>query len=1366
MPSYIGSRNPNRYITSRKRDIWWFAALGNISGGTVSATFTADAILRRTQSASFTADAVIVGGTGGSITADAVLRATLAASLTADAIVRVGQSASFTADAVIASETTVSASLTADAVLRKTQSASLMANAVLRATRTASLTSNAVVRRTQAGSFTADAVFAKWFTANAVIRRTQTHSFTASAWIYAPRADPDGQGEPGETPLVSIIVGGIDITQYVVLSDATFTMLVNGAIGSFSFRVRDDDHSMTFISGAEVTVDIDGKRRFGGYLMQPKRLLAFPVVDTADPEAPSRFHTLVGVDYNILLTRRIVYDHSDPTRMELRKWPAGSDADVVIKYVFDHYTDLGADGVTYNGVTNVGSPNPDKAGIIGSGSLSFGDLLKEVNRLISGVFYIDPYKDLNYVDVDTPNAPKGLSDNPGPGQIGYREFSHTENGAGLVNDAMVWGAGLGMKTDVLTFSRVEDAASIAAHGLWQFGEYTTALFRQASVDMRADTIVNGTAQGKRGGKDPQESWRCITFDTSFELGHKVDIESEVFNISDVVPIRRMTMTFAPGKRPKFDLTLSHEIDEPWNLFEFWFPKFPPFDPGNFDLSFDGHLPDPGGCECGITDSFSRTYIASYPEAGWGRSDSGLAWGSGIANSTPITGYVDGGVGVLDMSIDTVPLGYVYLDWTASPTLDALFSNVTWSFDGFQVSAYRQAKIEIDFDYYDVAFQLWVNEDRFTGDGHSVYIDGTYHLYPGLFNAPFNIRVHAEGTTASLNIWPASEAEPVGWAHTWTTSGYFPGSGNGLFIRNQITDSQGDGGHSVFTLDALNINGVTACEAVQFDDFNRSVANGWGNATPSGYMWGIGTGGVGNSASVDGSSGLLNTGTSGNTAHTLAYISGGLPSGLDGDYEMTSTFSFLNNGAGITAGNFLRVMFGLSDNGNWGSNSSGEFFRERGVQIWYPPGSVNFQLGVTTDPGSEDGNTPATFVFADSGITVGFDFALNVRLQVTGTTIRAKLWRTDTPEPSAWTVEETMTADIGPVSDFIVELNRHGTPATANIAGFDSIDFDYDGKPCFPCTVNSETTSFETFDDFNRTVAPSSWGTASSGPTYSYIGNNPTFVPLSVNGSEGKMYLDGNTFPDVFFGPSAGNTSNPVDPGPWNKDQFVFKCKFKTPNYTYGGLGGSDGYYIFRLGTHGRHIFIAPGSDSPFSDPNGFIENDDGGHASFDFHPETWYYIKWYYNYLNGDSWLKVWDVDDPEPDWIVTNSTYSGGPSGDDRARWFEVDVWNLPFGISSNPATVYWDDFQFGVCEASSAGSGGASGGGGRTDQTGNGTSTVFLTSNAYEPGSTRVFVGGYLQRPGFEYTESDPTIGEITFTSPPANGSSITIFYQVVSV
>ena len=167
-----------------------------------------------------------------------------------------------------------------------------------------------------------------------------------------------------------------------------------------------------------------------------------------------------------------------------------------------------------------------------------------------------------------------------------------------------------------------------------------------------------------------------------------------------------------------------------------------------------------------------------------------------------------------------------------------------------------------------------------------------------------------------------------------------------------------------------------------------------------------------------------------------------------------------------------------------------FFRERGVQIWYPPGSVNFQLGVTTDPGSEDGNTPATFVFADSGITVGFDFALNVRLQVTGTTIRAKLWRTDTPEPSAWTVEETMTADIGPVSDFIVELNRHGTPATANIAGFDSIDFDYDGKPCFPCTVNSETTSFETFDDFNRTVAPSSWGTASSGPTYSRSEERP------------------------------------------------------------------------------------------------------------------------------------------------------------------------------------------------------------------------------------------------------------------------------------
>src|SRR6185503_11111842 len=164
-------------------------------------------------------------------------------------------------------------------------------------------------------------------------------------------------------------------------------------------------------------------------------------------------------------------------------------------------------------------------------------------------------------DVDTPTAEKSFSDHPAGGdEIGYREFTHVENGAGLVNDAMIWGAGQGSTR--VAFARVRDQGSITAHGLWQFGEFTTQLYRQASVNKRADSLVNGSPQSKRGGKDDQVSWTATTYDQSFSVGEKVTIESEVWGISDVVPIRRMTVTFPTKDHPRFDLVLSHEIDDP------------------------------------------------------------------------------------------------------------------------------------------------------------------------------------------------------------------------------------------------------------------------------------------------------------------------------------------------------------------------------------------------------------------------------------------------------------------------------------------------------------------------------------------------------------------------------------------------------------------------------------------------------------------------------------------------------------------------------------------------------------------------------------------------------------------------------------
>lgn len=568
---------------------------------TNTGSFTANAIVKRTTSSSFSANAVLKKTTSSSFTADAFLKKVVSGSFTENAVVKKTTSASFTANSAIIRRTT--GSFSADAVIPLF----FRANAVVKRTISHSFTANAtiirflgsffvdawleepplgfypfyldaVIKRSSSASFTADAEFSRTttqtITANAQLFATQSNSFVARAFIV--------NGESG----VHIRVNGIDITEKVAFDDATFTMAVNGFPGSFRIRVRDTEHTRSFTTGAEVTLDIDGVRRFGGYLMAVTRLFAFPYDDTTDPTSVARYFVLTGVDYNILFAKRILYDKARPANINLRAWPVGSRDDIIIRYVFDHYTDLGADGVTYDGVQHIGSPNPDHAGVVGSGGLTFGDAMREINRLLSGVWYIDAYKDLKFVDVDEPTASKSLTDRPsGPTEVGYRDFTHVESGAALINDALVWGAGQGSPR--VRFGRATDAASIAEHGLWQSGEFTTALYKQASVDERADTIVYGTPQSKRGGKDDHVGWMATTYDRSFSAGQKVDIESEIFGVQDVVPIRRLTITFPTPTDPKFQLAISHDVDVPWNFFEF--PPFHIFEP-NIDGGVDITIP--------------------------------------------------------------------------------------------------------------------------------------------------------------------------------------------------------------------------------------------------------------------------------------------------------------------------------------------------------------------------------------------------------------------------------------------------------------------------------------------------------------------------------------------------------------------------------------------------------------------------------------------------------------------------------------------------------------------------------------------------------------------------------------------------------
>jgi len=154
---------------------------------TLTPTATANAILKKTIApTALTANAIVRKERTGSLTADAVIKKTIASTLTANAVIKRGQAGSFSAAAVI-KRLNQPGSATADAVLRKERTGSLTAEAVVKKTQSGSVSANAVVKKAQSGSFTANAVVLRYqsgsLTANAIVKKTATGSATANAVV-------------------------------------------------------------------------------------------------------------------------------------------------------------------------------------------------------------------------------------------------------------------------------------------------------------------------------------------------------------------------------------------------------------------------------------------------------------------------------------------------------------------------------------------------------------------------------------------------------------------------------------------------------------------------------------------------------------------------------------------------------------------------------------------------------------------------------------------------------------------------------------------------------------------------------------------------------------------------------------------------------------------------------------------------------------------------------------------------------------------------------------------------------------------------------------------------------------------------------
>lgn len=1329
-----------------------------------AATFTADAIVRVTQS--------------GSLTVNAILKRTPSGSFVSDAVI-IAAPAGFTVNAVLLAAR--SSTFTANAVLRKTQSTTFTANAVIRRGATASFTADAIRRVGRSGSLTANAIFEhRHFALDAVRKRTQTgtftanayfrtHSFTARAVIVVP--DPSN---------LTIRIAGVDVTDDVLIKSATFTTNTNGRPGSFSFEVRDLEHVYQFVSGGRVTVDIYGSRMFDGYVHIATARFAFPVDYVIHPERTARIWRLEGPDINILFQKRACYDQSNPTA-HLPTYPAGtSDRTVILDLVRD-YLHLSGDDITTDGVTTVGSPNPDDEGYIVGIGQPWGIAMAAIAQLPGAVWGLTQDRDLFYEDVNTANAPWSLSDTPdNVTSFGYANFSWLDDGTKLVNDAQVWGAGTGSSN--AAYGRTEDATSITSHGRWQLpDQWRDDIYRQASVDRIADSYVYGSPANLHGGKDPEVAVRCRVFKRGLRPGMKVRFVNDVFGLDRVFPIHRMTMTFVNRKDVIYDLELSQEIDQP-----LYFAEFAPYNLASYGgWRFRGQginmldtwptPPEdtPGTCTpviCGITDTFTRTVSPM----DWGTSDSGNLWF--VHRITPFaTAYVDGSAGVLQLLVPggATTAGRIFADFNngdnfVGTDIDVRFDLTlagTPAIGNIQFRCDLRGLREVEglnhilgfvlFPPTDVAPTGSLSINGGTGGagsfltGPSLVWTQTMHCHAAKAWDSVNNR-----TTLSVNVWNGS-TEPAGWMVTDHPTGI--GHRDELtFFEFFIFQNSGGFNHMTASIDNLDVfrDGVefNRCTAVQFEDFNRVVASGLGVSTPSGYTWrALATAG-GGTVAVDGSSAHLTATTKPGGPWPARFLR------LDG--RAPATFPFTSH-----------IRFKTTHAGNSGINAGWPFTLDA------PGESYSFDIAVrqgVLELEEFQNVSPfgdLTYRFGGDGLPVASpatnfsivdDTWYQARMEFSAGQVRARAWLDSASEPAGWGTMPLLgdyrsDGTTGTTSGGTGMSLINGTNVGSVGMWVDYIEYDYADKPCYLVDT------WGVIDDFTRTIAPISWDrtTPDSYGVWN-IGSPTGSSTFYVNGTQGIL-VGGHATP---LGSARGTTAvlSGTFPGgtyPWQDANFRVRVKFQLDVNGTGSPAilfdfGSSAYVdmFFQHGTDPGNQKIGISRSGNLGFPEYALSNITTG-ANYIFEME--------YVQTAGIHRARIYLESDAAPNWQVSRdsssdpSTVSSGmrivsnPATGSPDVTYSIEEITYLIGESGVPP-----DPVPGIPLSPTAGSYGC-------ETPVRVSSTEYATRYQYVAGSTEVHLDDFFLRPGIDYTE-DPTAQTIFFTNAVDVSSHIYVCYRAI--
>lgn len=838
-------------------------------------------------------------------------------------------------------------------------------------------------------------------------------------------------------PSIVITVGSADVTADVLFDTARFKSLVNGQAGEAFMRVRDLDSTYSFTEGSDWLLTVDGDAVWRGYVTAVKRTYIYPAGNVVE-SGLQRFWDLTGADLNILFERRVVYDQADPDNVTGPQFAAGTADTVAITELIDDWLYLNDDDLdTTTGIVGVGDLDPEQPTRAWSASWYWGAAMASIATIPAAIFYIrpeagSPRGTLVYCDVDVPDAPFGLSDQPnGTTTKGFREMEIIEDGTSLANDVLAIGMGYGKQVPVV--KRLQAAASITEHGRWQTGLQKPGVYKQATINRIADSVVNGSPESKRGSKDDRPAVQLTTYEPGLLAGHKVTFTSAVWGWTDVIPVRQMEITFESPTDPRYEILLSHEIDAPWGFIDQFWPKIPIPEWCPDPPCFVWPPPPPPVCDCEMPipfDDFDRTEAS-----GWGTATpSGKVW-TQIIGMRAGTSSVSGGNGIMFTAGRTLSAfeQNVYMQTTIpAECLDAQFYCTTrFSVDTvLATDQYSQFLITFGGVSLGLDFGVQINISNDVSIGRIIAAGdstGTYLKSDWVANTEYTCEVFFSGVV-EVRVWESSGSRPAAPMASTTFSGDMTSSAFAMRADNiassPIVYPQAD----ITTRVENIVFELDRCVHETFDDFeDRTETNGWGDAS-GGYPWVVGPGVATSPFGVTSGYGYADQSVSGGdlTIGAGAYLLPGDP--VTSPYEVT--FEFVQDFQTTQpAGGpfFYDNVFYISDSydlsGDWA-----------GVEIYADP---NTQFGIWRmspfHPVATDNYQEDTF---NTGAGLGTDETphLYVKIKLDQYGVWVKLWFAADAEPSAWMAYQTdnapMTAGTFVPRYVVLQPRQNGQAGTA------------------------------------------------------------------------------------------------------------------------------------------------------------------------------------------------------------------------------------------------------------------------------------------------------------------------------------------------